>query len=279
MNNKLKIGIALGVICLWLFLSFVIYSIWGKHETSSKDTNAEQAETIQIAQVEEKDSSEEIQTSITNENITKASLDTTTTMPDENNIDYVMGKIVFEDAKKTESAIKNSEGKVIGSLDGTKFWLTSQVGYNARMVDKAMSEEFRELYKSEDGGATWNDMAPLPSTWPLKTFSFVSDNLGFFSFKWVEGKNTNFYRTENSGATFDEIILPVIQVEYRGDIYTPFNTPEAPWKEDGILYMYYAQDENGDYRGGTCKALLKSEDDGKTWIFTYKIVNFKNYNG
>lgn len=278
MNNKLKVGITIGVICLWLCLSFVIYSIWGKHETNSKDTNGEQLETIQINQNEKEDSSEEIQSSITNEtNPTKASL-TTTSSADENNIDYVMDKIVFEDVKETKSTIKDNEGKIIGSLDGTKFWVTTKVGYNARMVDKAMSEEFRELYKSEDGGATWNDIAPLPSTWPLKTFSFVSDNLGFFGFKWVEGKNTNFYRTENSGATFDEIILPVIKVEYRGDIYTPFNTPEAPWKEGGILYMYYAQDENGDYRGGTCKALLKSDDDGKTWIFTYKIVNFKNYN-
>lgn len=277
LNQKTKIGIIIGVICLWLFISFVIYSFWGKNDKSAKDANAAQTASDQVETLEAKDGSEDNQTVATLNNTTTA--ETAAANTDQNEINDVMDKIIFENAKQAENAKTESDGKVIGKLDESKFWFTSEIGYQARMVDKAMSQEFRELYKSEDGGASWTDIAPLPSTWAMKSFSFVSEDLGFFCFKWVEGMNTNFYRTANGGVTFEEILLPEIKVEYRGDIYTPFNTPEAPWEENGILFMYDAQDENGDYRGGQCKALLKSEDNGKTWTFTYKIVDFRNSNG
>jgi len=183
------------------------------------------------------------------------------------------------DPKKENSILRDSEGKAIGQLDGTKFWFSSQVGYNARILDRTMGQESRKIFRSEDGGATWIEIGWAPSSWAMLSYSFVTEKLGFFCYKWIEGENTNFYRTQDGGATFSDIILPKIEVEFMGDQYTPFIIPEAPWKESGVLYMYCAQDENGDYNGGKCKALLKSEDEGKTWIYTDKIVDFKDNNG
>lgn len=188
-------------------------------------------------------------------------------------------KQASKDAKIANGIQRDSEGKAIGQLDGTKFWFTSQVGYNARILDRTMNQESREIYRTEDGGATWIEMGWAPSSWAMLSYSFVTENLGFFCYKWIEGEPTNFYRTQDGGATFSDISLPKIEVEFMGETYTPFIIPEAPWKEDGALYMYCAQDENGDYNGGKCKALLKSEDDGKTWIYTDKIVDFKDNDG
>ena len=184
-----------------------------------------------------------------------------------------------KEAKIKNSIQRDSEGKAIGQLDGTKFWFNSQVGYDARILDRTMGQESREIFRSEDGGTTWQEIGWAPSSWAMLSYSFVTEKLGFFCYKWVEGEPTNFYRTEDGGATFSDIILPEIEVEFMGEKYTPFIIPEAPWKEDGVLYMYCAQDENGDYNGGKCKALLKSEDDGKTWIYTDQIVDFKDNNG
>ena len=142
-----------------------------------------------------------------------------------------------------------------------------------------MSQESRYIYRSEDGGNTWIEIGWAPSRWAMRSYSFITEKLGFFCYKSVEGGASNSYRTEDGGATFKNIILPKIEVEFMGITLTPFIIPEAPWKENGVLYMYYAQDENGDYNGGKCKALLKSEDDGKTWIYTDKIVDFRDDNG
>lgn len=192
------------------------------------------------------------------------------------NVNENNSNLIFETVRQTESSSKDSSGKIIGKYDNSKFWITSQIGYHAKLIDKAMSEEFRVLLKTNDGGNTWTQVGSIPSSWALQSFSFVNENLGFFCHKYVEGMVTNFYRTENGGSSFQEIILPLISVEFMGNMYEPFNTPEAPWIENGVLYMYYAQDENGDYKGGNCKALLKSEDQGKTWVFTGKIVDVKS---
>ncbi|GAB6180091.1 hypothetical protein JCM14036_14100 [Desulfotomaculum defluvii] len=65
------------------------------------------------------------------------------------------------------------------------------------------------IYKTTNGGATWKEVGSGPSTWLLQSGDFVDENLGFMSYPKIEGANTNLYRTEDGGKTFEPVILPV----------------------------------------------------------------------
>jgi hypothetical protein len=87
------------------------------------------------------------------------------------------------------------------------------------------------------------------------------------SYPKVEGAETNFYRTIDGGKSFEPIKLPVYMEEWMGLTYEPFIQPEAPYLENGTLYILVNQGAQGDFKGGTLKAKYKSEDLGETWIF------------
>lgn len=175
-----------------------------------------------------------------------------------------------EEQRKENSLKRNDEGKAIGQLDGSIFWVNNNVGYDVRLVDKAMSQEWREIYTTTDGGNTWNDIGEAPSTYAMLSYGFINEKLGFFCYKWVEGETTNFYLTNDGGKTFKGVALPKIKVKLtEKETYEPFDTPEVPWEENGVLYMHLGQGEDGDYDGGS-KALLISKDKGETWEYTGK---------
>jgi hypothetical protein len=144
---------------------------------------------------------------------------------------------------------------------------TTSVGYVIATGERAMSQEIQTIYKTTDGGATWKEIGTGPSSWLLRSSGFVDENIGFMSYPKVQGAETNFYRTEDGGKTFQPVILPVIKQEWMNATFEPFIQPETPYVEDGQLFLLVGQGEQGDFKGGKLMAKLKSTDKGKTWQF------------
>lgn len=144
---------------------------------------------------------------------------------------------------------------------------TATAGYVIAAGDRAMSQEIQIIYKTTDGGASWKEVGKGPRTSLLQSGGFVEDNLGFISYPTIQGAETNFYRSEDGGKTFEPIILPVVKQEYIGIIVEPFIQPETPYFEGGQLFLLVGQGPQGDFKGGTVMAKFKSTDRGKTWSF------------
>ncbi len=178
-----------------------------------------------------------------------------------------------QDALQDSLIERNEEGKAIGVQDGDFFWLSNDVGFEARMIDKAMSQEFRVLYKTTDGGETYEEVGPLPSHWGLSCYGFLSEDIGFFSYPAIEGEAVNFYRTGDGGKTYEQVAFPKIQVEQGGFTFEPFTEPLTPFINEGVYTLYLAQGADGDYKGGKCMAVLTSDDEGRTWTYTGKLAD------
>ena len=99
----------------------------------------------------------------------------------------------------------------------------------------------------------------------------MDENVGFMSYPNIEGAETNFYRTEDGGKTFEPIILLVVKEQWMGMTFEPFIQPEMPYFEGGKLFLLVGQGEQGDYKGGNVMAKYKSEDKGKTWSFVESV--------
>ncbi len=148
---------------------------------------------------------------------------------------------------------------------------TVSVGYVIAAGDRTMSQERQIIYQTTDGGSSWNEVGYGPSTWLLQCGGFVDENVGFMSYPNIEGAETNFYRTEDGGKTFEPIILPVVKEQWMGMTFEPFIQPEMPYFEGGKLFLLVGQGEQGDYKGGNVMAKYKSEDKGKTWSFVESV--------
>lgn len=144
---------------------------------------------------------------------------------------------------------------------------STDVGYVIATGGRTMSQEGQIIYRTTDGGATWEETGSGPSTWLLQSGGFVDENLGFLSYPQIEGDETNFYRTEDGGKTFEPILLPVYKEEWMGVTVEPFIQPQTPYYENGQLYLLIGQGEAGDFKGGTVMAKYQSDDAGKTWSF------------
>ncbi|WP_040213276.1 WD40/YVTN/BNR-like repeat-containing protein [Clostridium polynesiense] len=156
-------------------------------------------------------------------------------------------------------------------IDSTRVKFTSfpkvKIGYVIVAGGRTMSQEGQIIYKTNDGGSTWKKAGSGPSTWLLKSAGFIDENLGFMSYPKIEGAETNFYRTEDGGKTFQPVILPAHKVESMGTTLEPFIQPETPYEEGGELFLLVGQGDQGDFQGGTVMAKYKSKDKGKTWSF------------
>lgn len=144
---------------------------------------------------------------------------------------------------------------------------TVKVGYVIATGWRTMSQEGQVIYKTTDGGDTWKEVGYGPSSWLLQAGGFVDENLGFMSYRKIQGAETNFYRTEDGGKTFEPVILPVHKEEWMGITLEPFIQPEIPYLENDQLFLLVGQGGEGDFKGGTVMAKYKSNDKGKTWSF------------
>ncbi|MEH7076523.1 WD40/YVTN/BNR-like repeat-containing protein [Neobacillus drentensis] len=140
-------------------------------------------------------------------------------------------------------------------------------GYIIVAGDRAMSQEMQIIYQTTDGGSSWKEVGKGARTSLLQSGGFVESNLGFMSYPKIQGAETNFYRTEDGGKTFEPVIIPVVKQEYLGMTLEPFIQPETPYSDSGQMYLLVGQGPEGDFKGGTLMVRFKSTDKGKTWSF------------
>jgi hypothetical protein len=155
------------------------------------------------------------------------------------------------------------------SIRMLKLGFTSDLnGYLIVTGDKTMSWEANFIFKTNDGGQSWNNVGSVDGVFNLVTDGgFINDQLGFISFGELryEGKPPvpNLYRTTDGGANWERVEVPIPE-EYQG-YFTIAEIPTFHGTE-GILLVN--QGPQGDYLGGKVLAKFTSKDQGKTWSFT-----------
>ncbi|MBC8570373.1 WD40/YVTN/BNR-like repeat-containing protein [Zongyangia hominis] len=139
---------------------------------------------------------------------------------------------------------------------------TPQTGFLVATGGRTMSQEGQVIYRTQDGGASWQRVGEGPRTSLLQSAGFVSETVGFLSYPPIEGAEANLYRTEDAGQTFSPIQFPV-----KDEWKEVFVAPTAPFMEDGKLVMLVGQGDSGDFEGGRVMAKYVSEDMGLTWTY------------
>lgn len=154
------------------------------------------------------------------------------------------------------------------------------IGYSVITFDKTMSQEASAILSTTDGGKTWEHIGAGPRGSLLKASKFYDGGLGFFSYPYVEGNETNLYRTEDGGRTFEPVILEPqelnsdIGLEW-SKVYKEANVLEL---NDGIMTLLVTQGADGDYKGGNLMARYESYDLGKTWTYVDQVKPAPNPN-
>ncbi|MCM1388443.1 MAG: hypothetical protein NC231_14025 [Bacillus sp. (in: Bacteria)] len=147
------------------------------------------------------------------------------------------------------------------------------VRYRMVVRDAALGSRLYSLLKSTDSGKTWQMSSSLPFGYELGMgidFTFLDENFGFATLMHNGGDEADLYITQNGGGSYQPVVMePYFVTLDDGYTYTPYDYPQMPYEEDGILYVLCGQGADGDYDGGDSAglALYQSTDGGKTFLF------------
>lgn len=152
-----------------------------------------------------------------------------------------------------------------------------------RMVvrDAAAGSRFYSLLKSTDGGASWEMGSSNPFHDQLGMgvdFVFLDETFGFATLVHNGGDEADLYVTEDGGLNYEVCMMQGIHVTLEdGYLYNPYDYPEMPYEEDGVVYVLCGQGLDGDYNGGdeNEKALFASTDHGHTFVFQEMVSSTK----
>lgn len=147
------------------------------------------------------------------------------------------------------------------------------IRYRMVVEDAAAGSRFYGLLKSTDGGATWQMSNPDPfdgQTGMGIDFTFLDEQFGFATLMHNGGDEADLYVTEDGGDSYRFAAIEGYTVTLEdGYTYTPYDYPQMPYEENGVIYMLCGQGADGDYNGGdeAGLAVYRSSDRGHTFIF------------
>ena len=147
------------------------------------------------------------------------------------------------------------------------------IRYRMVVRDAALGHRLYSLLKSTDSGKTWQMSSSLPFGYEMGMgidFTFLDEDFGFATLAHNGGDEALLYVTEDGGDTYQLVVIEGYTVTLdNGYTYNPYDFPQMPYEEDGILYVLCGQGEDGDYAGGDAAglALYQSTDGGH--IFTF----------
>lgn len=150
-------------------------------------------------------------------------------------------------------------------------------GYAMTDNDK---ESYR-IYKTDNGGETWSITGSGPANYILKGIIYVSENVGFFCYDYVDGMDGNLYITKDGGKTFSKVSLPEQELDStaKSETGTSQASSELKWSDvykealvpivddKGVLTIYLTQGSDGTYNEGKTAAKYQSSDKGDTWNY------------
>lgn len=158
------------------------------------------------------------------------------------------------------------------------FRLSKKIKYRLEVTAAAAGSRSYSLYKTVDGGTTWQTINEDPFSGKVGTaagITFLSSKLGFLCLAHNGGKDGELYRTEDGGTSYTKVDIPDVKVPSNGgQTYNPFDLPGMPYKKNGKLNVLIGQGADGDYNGNS-KALYQSENQGKTWQYVKEVAKDK----
>jgi hypothetical protein len=152
---------------------------------------------------------------------------------------------------------------------------------------------YSRIYSTSNGGESWDIVGSGPATNIIKGVVYVSSDVGFFCYDYVEGMDSNLYKTDDGGKTFAKVMLEEQELDSSaanpqgqetetktdsgkngadsseqlrwGDVYKEALTPVVD--STGIITIYLTQGKNAVYNDGKTAAKYQSSDKGSTWKY------------
>ena len=187
---------------------------------------------------------------------------------------------LVEDLNNVKSAPLNSVDNTTkkpsssSNREEPEFYLTDKIGYRLKIVGAAAGSRAYALEVTEDGGSNFevlNDDPFLGRLGGAYGISFINEKLGFIALSHNGGDEADLYRSEDGGLTFTQVNIPMKEVALdSGTVIEPFDFPEMPFEDNGVLNMLVGQGADGDYNGNS-DALYESRDNGVTWEFIKEV--------
>lgn len=159
-----------------------------------------------------------------------------------------------------------------GDYEKEVFLPDGLTGYRMVVLDAALGSRMYGLIKSIDGGETWKveSRDPFGESGMGIDFTFLDESFGFATLMHNGGDEADLFVTENGGKSYERCIMQGFTVTLEdGYVYNPYDYPQMPYEEDGMLYVLCGQGADGDYEGGdrAKMALYESADNGHTFVF------------
>lgn len=155
------------------------------------------------------------------------------------------------------------------------------------------TNESSRIYKTSNGGESWDTVGSGPATSIIKGVAFASSDTGFFCYNYVEGMDSNLYKTDDGGKTFAKVMLDAQELDSsaansqnqekesaaKSEGVTAETSEQLKWNDvykdaltpvidtNGIITIYLTQGKNPVYNDGKTAAKYQSSDEGKTWKF------------
>lgn len=197
----------------------------------------------------------------------------------------------------------NSPGIIIKSTDGGETWNTiypvtgtvdgiEKIDFINETTGFAVGYDL--FIKTEDGGASWQDIVLAPDVWVYKSLTFYDENIGIVT-ALTNGGSFLVYTTDDGGTTWNPITsssnMPTFAVAYAdattlyavgaNEVISKSTNGGDTWVElqSGTPTFFYLEvffkDADNGVVAGEDGQLLTTHDGGGTWdIFTTGYHNF-----
>lgn len=145
-----------------------------------------------------------------------------------------------------------------------EFFINADEGWKAEYEYIGMFKENMVLYKTNDGGKTWTEVANTDDSgsslpWGAKTgMSFIDSDRGWITTDTPRDGKVELYKTQDGGKTWSEQELDIPKEFQECDIHS--FPPLFFSLSDGIMPAFASKDG-----GGQDSLLFVTHDSGETW--------------
>lgn len=190
---------------------------------------------------------------------------------DENKVIFVYGQgeqgvkaSIFEDGSWKEVLITADYPYGLSKIY-VDFPEDGEVGYIFGVVERVVFQEACVLYKTTDGGSTWEQVAMGENAAQHSLtvdFDFLTNQQGYMAIHTSYESTPKLLRTEDGGENWEQVTFDEVP-EY-------YCQPYAPEMLDGKLVLYVGMEEYSERKGE--KAYYESADDGRTWNYKKQVI-------
>jgi len=169
----------------------------------------------------------------------------------------------------------NWTSALIADITGVTFYyvkfINDKEGFVVVAYNKKDAQETTMIMKTVDGGESWVKVGSGQINNIVNGVSFIDAKIGYIGYDYMNGMESNLYRTTDGGVTFTPVILGIQQFEDSNtklswnSIYKVVQVPTL--NDEGILTLIVTQGTDGDYNGGDTVAKYQSTDSGSTWKY------------